>query len=42
MEMVSNFLSGKASVIWLFILGPEITPAEIAQVTSIYTKYIES
>lgn len=36
MEMVSNFLSGKASVIWLFILGPEISEEQIDEVKRIY------
>lgn len=34
--MVSNFLSGKASVIWLFLLGKDTPQEEVDKVRHIY------
>lgn len=41
MALVSNFLSGKASMVWLFVLGPSIREDEIEEVKAIYSEYTE-
>lgn len=40
--MVSNFLSGKATFIWLFILGKNVKDSEMKQVKRVYSDYIEN
>jgi hypothetical protein len=40
--MVSNFLSGKASVMWLFILRGEINGRELDSIKDIYMDYVDN
>ena len=37
MELVNNFLSGKASMVWLFVLGENTPEAELEQVREVYS-----
>lgn len=41
-EMVSNFLSGKASVIWLFVLGLDIDERDLKNIRAVYADYIDN
>lgn len=39
---MSGFLSGKASVIWLFILGKDIKEEDMKQVQELYKNHLEN
>lgn len=40
--MVSGFLSGKATFMWLFVLGNSVRDQEMGPVREIYKSYIEN
>ena len=42
MEMVSGFLSGKATFMWLFLLGDSVKDEDLAPVREIYKTYLEN
>jgi hypothetical protein len=41
-EIVSGFLSGKASVIWLFILGADTNEESLQKVKQLYRNHLEN
>ncbi len=42
MEMVNGFLSGKATFMWLFILGKSVKQQSVKPVKDIYQTYFEN
>jgi hypothetical protein len=41
-EIVNEFLSGKASVIWLFILDETVPESDMRSIRKIYVEHIEN
>lgn len=42
MEMVSGFLSGKATFMWLFVLGKSTSNEDLNPLREIYKSYFEN
>jgi hypothetical protein len=42
MDMVNGFLSGKATFMWLFILGSSVKDEDLTPVREIYKSYLEN